>query len=92
VVSLLLLGLFVASLPAALKRRKATEEPAGETPPATAGPHRCQGHHGPNWPLAVALTMLAITGVGAAFVSDWFVGGLTPAMDAMGIPRHSPVW
>ena len=31
--------------------------------------------------------MLAVTGVGAAFVSDWFVAGLTPAMDALHISQ-----
>jgi Ca2+:H+ antiporter len=75
VVSLLLIGLFVASLPAALKRHKPIE---GPTPGRGA-------HHGPNWPLAVAIGMLAVTGIGAAFVSEWFVAGLTPAMDTMGI-------
>jgi Ca2+:H+ antiporter len=29
--------------------------------------------------------MLAITGVGAAFVSDWFVGALQPAIHTLGI-------
>jgi Ca2+:H+ antiporter len=86
VVSLLLLGLFVASLPGSLKRHKATEEPAGKTP-ATEAASAAEGLHGPNWPLAVAIGMLAITGIGAAFVSDWFVAGLTPAMDAMGISQ-----
>jgi Ca2+:H+ antiporter len=75
VVSVLLLGLFVASLPASLRRQKTAEKPAedaGETPE-----HK--------WPLGVALGMLAITGVGAAFVSDWFVGALQPAMSTLGI-------
>ena len=101
VVSLLLLGLFAASLPAALKRQKATETPTGDAAkagepgaiaaPAEAGTEEATeeptAHHGPSWPLAVAIGMLAITGIGAAFVSDWFVGGLTPAMDAMGISQ-----
>ncbi|MDX6429325.1 MAG: Ca2+:H+ antiporter [Streptosporangiaceae bacterium] len=101
VVSLLLLGLFVASLPAALKRQKAAETPAedaakAEEPGAAEEPAEAKkpgaaeepaGHHGPSWPLAVAIGMLAFTGIGAAFVSDWFVGGLTPAMDAMGISQ-----
>jgi Ca2+:H+ antiporter len=101
VVSLLLLGLFVASLPAALKRQKSAETPAEDTakaeePGAAGEPAEAKkpgaaeepaGHHGPSWPLAVAIGMLAVTGIGAAFVSDWFVGGLTPAMDAMGISQ-----
>ncbi|MGI8330136.1 calcium/proton exchanger [Actinomadura scrupuli] len=86
VVSLLLLGLFVASLPAALKRQKAPEEATGEPAGEKTAPEHAE-HHGPSWPLAVAIGMLAVTGIGAAFVSDWFVAGLTPAMDAMGISQ-----
>ncbi|MFM9134903.1 MAG: calcium/proton exchanger [bacterium] len=41
------------------------------------------GHAG--WPFAFAVVVRAITGVGAAFVSDWFVEALTPTMDALGI-------
>jgi Ca2+:H+ antiporter len=75
VVSVLLLGLFVASLPASLRRQKTAEKPAEDT--GEAPEHK--------WPLGVALGMLAITGVGAAFVSDWFVGALQPAMSTLGI-------
>jgi Ca2+:H+ antiporter len=71
VVSILLLGLFAASLPGAIRRRKGTAEPV----------------HGPAWPLGAAVSMLAITGVGAAFVSDWFVAALEPAIDALGISQ-----
>jgi Ca2+:H+ antiporter len=105
VVSLLLLGLFAASLPAALKRQKvtqkvpeqvteqvtgqATEKPAGEVSgdqADAAEPAPDTGeHHGPAWPLTVAIGMLALAAIGAAFVSDWFVAGLTPAMDSLGI-------
>ena len=35
------------------------------------------------WPLGLALAVLAFAGVGAAFVSDWFVEALTPAMSAL---------
>jgi Ca2+:H+ antiporter len=37
------------------------------------------------WPLWLAVTLLAISGVGAALVSDWFVEALTPATEALGI-------
>ncbi|MBF8456243.1 calcium/proton exchanger [Kaistella sp. G5-32] len=37
------------------------------------------------WSLPVTLIILAASGVGAAFVSDWFVGALKPAMDSLGI-------
>jgi Ca2+:H+ antiporter len=76
VVSVLLLGLFVASLPASLRRQKtATSGETGES--AAASEH--------SWPLGMALAMLAITGLGAAFVSEWFVSALEPAMSTLGI-------
>jgi len=37
------------------------------------------------WPLSLTLIMLGIAGLGAAFVSDWFVDALQPAMAALGI-------
>ncbi|MCT9935365.1 calcium/proton exchanger [Planotetraspora sp. A-T 1434] len=90
VVSILLLGLFLASLPAAIRRRKSAEaeapaEPVAAEPVAAASAE--PGHHGPSWPLGVALGMLAITGVGAAFVSEWFVHALEPAMGTLGISQ-----
>jgi Ca2+:H+ antiporter len=119
VVSILLLGLFVASLPSAIRRQKGTEAATGEPaavaasagaetsgggPAAVGGaeaaerstpavPAGDKGHgdagHGvaPAWPLPVAIAMLAITGLGAAFVSDWFVAALEPAMDSLGISQ-----
>jgi Ca2+:H+ antiporter len=75
VVSVLLLGLFVASLPASVKRRSGTAEPE-----AAEG----EAH---SWPLWLALTMLGVTGVGAAFVSDWFVAALQPAISTLGISQ-----
>ncbi len=82
IVSVLLLVLFALSLPAAIKRRTDTPEQA------EAAESSESGHgHGVSWPLGVALAMLAITGVGAAFVSDWFVGALEPAMDSLGISQ-----
>jgi Ca2+:H+ antiporter len=76
VVSVLLLGLFVASLPASLRRQKTAT--GGETGDSAAAPEH-------SWPLGMALAMLAITGLGAAFVSEWFVSALQPAMSTLGI-------
>lgn len=39
------------------------------------------------WPFGVGLAVLVLSGVIAAFVSDWFVDSLTPTMDALGIPE-----
>jgi Ca2+:H+ antiporter len=41
--------------------------------------------HGPRIPLAVSITLLAIGGVGSAFVSDWFVAALRPTIDSLGV-------
>ena len=38
-------------------------------------------------PFARALVLLAVAGVGAAFVSDWFVSALDPAVQQLGISK-----
>jgi len=38
-------------------------------------------------PLRPAIGVLALAGVGAAFVSDWFVDALDPAVEALGISK-----
>ncbi|MBX3283399.1 MAG: calcium/proton exchanger [Acidobacteria bacterium] len=42
-------------------------------------------NHTDNWPVWMPIVMLLGSGVGAAFVSDWFVEALQPAMDSLGI-------
>ncbi|MFL6466486.1 MAG: calcium/proton exchanger [Pyrinomonadaceae bacterium] len=37
------------------------------------------------WPMGMTIAVLAGTGLGAAFVSDWFVEALQPAMATLGI-------
>jgi Ca2+:H+ antiporter len=39
-------------------------------------------------PLALAIGLLAVSGVAAAFVSDWFVGAIDGAVDALGISKQ----
>ncbi len=39
----------------------------------------------PDWSLKLTITVLALSGVGAALVSDWFVEALQPAMASLGI-------
>jgi Ca2+:H+ antiporter len=58
---------------AAASAASASEE-AGPTP-----------HQGPMVPLAVSASLLALGGVGAAFVSDWFVAALRPTIDQLHI-------
>jgi Ca2+:H+ antiporter len=43
--------------------------------------------HAPPLSLTAALVLLGIAGVGAAFVSDWFVAALTPAIDALHLSK-----
>jgi Ca2+:H+ antiporter len=43
------------------------------------------GHAAGGWGLPTIITMLTLSSVGAAFVSDWFVEGLKPAMQVLGI-------
>jgi Ca2+:H+ antiporter len=44
-------------------------------------------HAPPRTSMTVALVLLAAAGVGAAFVSDWFVTALSPAMERIGVPK-----
>ena len=76
IVSVVLLAVFALSLPAALRRRSAEPAtgPAAHTEP-------------PRWSLSLAIGMLAAASVAAAFVSDWFVEALTPAMDSLGVSQ-----
>ena len=78
VVSVLLLLVFALSLPAALSR---TATGSGETA-ATEEDDDADGH-ARRWSLGLAVGLLAVAGVGAAFVSDWFVIALTPAIGAL---------
>jgi Ca2+:H+ antiporter len=59
-----------------------------EAPPTVAvpaaDPEDSVVHH---LPLKVGIVLLAIGGVGAAFVSDWFVKALAPTVDQLGISR-----
>jgi Ca2+:H+ antiporter len=73
IVSAILLALFLLTLPASLKRD------ADES--ATPAMH----HEPPRWPLWLAIGLLATAAVLAAFVSDWFVHALEPAMASLGI-------
>jgi Ca2+:H+ antiporter len=44
-------------------------------------------HSEPLISMTVALVLLGVAGVGAAFVSDWFIEALTPSMKQVGIPK-----
>jgi Ca2+:H+ antiporter len=42
----------------------------------------------PRVPLGLSVGLLAVAGVAAAFVSDWFVGSLGPAIESLGISEE----
>lgn len=95
IVSIVMLVLFALSLPATLGGKSPDpvvheghghvrgSSPIAASPDSAhaAGVARAHGE----WPLAMAIGMLAAAGVGAAFVSEWFVAALEPAMEAAGI-------
>jgi Ca2+:H+ antiporter len=72
-VSLVLLVVFVASIPYSLR--------GGEG--ASALGHGDED--GATWPLRLSIAVLAVGGIGAAFVADWFVEALRPAMATLGL-------
>ena len=73
IVALVLLGVFAASIPFAIGRGAGSEPPASNVTPERA------------WPPALAIGTLLAAAVGAAFVSDWFVEALEPAMSSLGM-------
>ncbi len=72
--AVVLLMVFLASVPFSLR----SEPAAHSVREKTAGD---QAH----WPMGVAIAVLAVAGIGAAFASEWFVDALLPATRAMGI-------
>jgi Ca2+:H+ antiporter len=74
IVSVLLLALFALSLPYSLRRSSTDEVSSDEV-----------SREAPRWPVWLAVTLLAVAGAAAAFVSDWFVHALQPAMDSLSV-------
>jgi len=72
VVAIILLAMLAASTYFSLK---------GD--PSVASQESEMGHA--EWSLTLTLVVLGFAGAGAAFVSDWFVDALQPAMSALGI-------
>ncbi len=77
IVSVVLLALFALSLPFSLAKQNNAEDSV---------PHG-GSHEDLRWPLWLAIGLLAAAGALAAFVSDWFVVALEPAMDSIGISQ-----
>ena len=69
--ALVLLAVFVASIPLSVSGSPASVPgPGAESVTA-------------DWPIWLATAVLAAAGVGAAFVSEWFVGSLRPAIASL---------
>jgi Ca2+:H+ antiporter len=77
IASITLLVVFALSLPASIRRREG-EASSGE--PAGAGE--------PTWPMWLSIAGLAVAGVLAALVSDWFVDALQPALTSLHITQE----
>jgi Ca2+:H+ antiporter len=73
IASIVLIVLFLLILPASLRKDPAAEEEESTHTEA------------PRWPIWLAVALLAAAAVLAAFVSDWFVVALEPAMGALHI-------
>jgi Ca2+:H+ antiporter len=82
IVAVALLIVFGLSLPAAMQKQPGTAGGAAEARHSAAS-----AEHTNLWPLGMALTLLGISGVGAAFVSEWFVHALEPAIQALHISQ-----
>jgi Ca2+:H+ antiporter len=75
-VSIVLLVVFAASIPYSVGKGPVIGSEADLAPAE------------PGWPLPLAVGTLIAAGVGAAFVSDWFVGALRPAMSTLGMSEQ----
>ena len=79
VVSIVLLVVFAGSLVFSIR---GDTRPMGSTNAAAVVESEGPGHLWPQW---LALAVLTVAAVAAAFVSDWFVGALRPAMATLGM-------
>jgi len=76
VVSIVLLIVFAASIPFSIRQGG----PVAGAEDGLVAAERL-------WPIGLALGALAAAGIGAAFVSDWFVEALQPAMATLGMSQ-----
>jgi len=86
VVSIVLLVVFAGSLIFSI-RRDARPAPATNAPTTSAEAVVDAEGPGHLWPQWLALVVLAVAAVTAAFVSDWFVAALRPAMASLGMSQ-----
>ena len=56
--------------------------------PYVRADHSAEPVERPRLALGVSIALLAIAGTAAAFVSDWFIAELNPAIDALGVSKE----
>ncbi len=90
-VAIVLLIIFALSLPASLRKDSPTAQPGDATVAKEAAVEEVaddEAHEdGGHWPLWLSIGMLAIAGVAAGLVSDWFVDALNPAITSLHISQ-----
>jgi Ca2+:H+ antiporter len=75
IVSVVLLIVFLASIPASIRGTFGPSQPKAAV-------------EATGWPLRASIVVLALAGIGAALVSDWFVEALRPAMAGLGLSEE----
>jgi len=64
------------------------EGSSAQAAPVMASPTASHAEgHAEGWPLALSIVVLIAAGVGAVFVSDWFVEALSPAIKVLGLSQ-----
>lgn len=81
--AVVLLVVYLLSVPYHLTRRSAAEPVAGEPPAGTDAP----GGAPDAWPLGLSVVLLALGSLGAAVASDWFVDPLQKATSSLGLSQ-----
>ncbi|MGA2528009.1 MAG: sodium:proton exchanger [Acidimicrobiales bacterium] len=89
IAAVVLLAVFVLAAPRSVRRELGEETTSGlsgqvsgelsDRPETVAGTDRAPS----SWSVPLVIAVLLASGVAAAFVSDWFVAGLSPALSAM---------
>ena len=86
VTAIVLLLVFVLSIPSSVRREAGPAAAAAARTDSRTADSRSTDSGG-HWPLWLAVGMLAVTGVLAAYVSDLFVNALQPAMQTLHISQ-----
>ena len=91
ITAVVLLLVFAASIPASLRREDPSSRgAAAPTMAEEAAAARAEEHaaeQSARWPVMLAVAVLSVTGVLAAYVSDLFVDALQPALGALHISQ-----